>query len=140
MLFFFFNQKTAYEMRISDWSSDVCSSDLDRVQQQPQREPGITLFAQHLEIARMIGARMFLINRRFVVLRGVGVIFARRSFDADMVLDKGIEAASQRVVLRIFPRPRPPRDALRCRLVGSVVAARLLHLGKGLRSEETRGG
>src|SRR3546814_2315835 len=27
-LIFFFNQKTAYEMRISDWSSDVCSSDL----------------------------------------------------------------------------------------------------------------
>src|SRR3546814_3377583 len=27
-LFFFFMQKTAYEMRISDWSSDVCSSDL----------------------------------------------------------------------------------------------------------------
>src|SRR3546814_4014126 len=30
-IFFFFKQKTAYEMRISDWSSDVCSSDLPRV-------------------------------------------------------------------------------------------------------------
>src|SRR3546814_6290503 len=30
MLFCFFKQKTAYEMRISDWSSDVCSSDLIR--------------------------------------------------------------------------------------------------------------
>src|SRR3546814_14421810 len=30
-LFFFFKQKTAYEMRISDWSSDVCSSDLEQV-------------------------------------------------------------------------------------------------------------
>src|SRR3546814_8895228 len=30
LLFFFFKQKTAYEMRISDWSSDVCSSDLGR--------------------------------------------------------------------------------------------------------------
>src|SRR3546814_5434837 len=29
--FFFFKQKTAYEMRISDWSSDVCSSDLPAV-------------------------------------------------------------------------------------------------------------
>src|SRR3546814_3094127 len=28
-MFVFFKQKTAYEMRISDWSSDVCSSDLD---------------------------------------------------------------------------------------------------------------
>src|SRR3546814_960340 len=32
--FFFFKQKTAYEMRISDWSSDVCSSDLA-----PERRP-----------------------------------------------------------------------------------------------------
>src|SRR3546814_3237936 len=30
-MFFFFKQKTAYEMRISDWSSDVCSSDLRRL-------------------------------------------------------------------------------------------------------------
>src|SRR3546814_3146300 len=30
ILFFFFKQKTAYEMRISDWSSDVCSSDLSK--------------------------------------------------------------------------------------------------------------
>src|SRR3546814_5460002 len=29
-MFFFVKQKTAYEMRISDWSSDVCSSDLGR--------------------------------------------------------------------------------------------------------------
>src|SRR3546814_8020070 len=29
MSFFFFKQETAYEMRLSDWSSDVCSSDLD---------------------------------------------------------------------------------------------------------------
>src|SRR3546814_3778091 len=29
VVFFFFKQKTAYEVRISDWSSDVCSSDLD---------------------------------------------------------------------------------------------------------------
>src|SRR3546814_7032258 len=31
VFFFFFKQKTAYEMRISDWSSDVCSSDLTRI-------------------------------------------------------------------------------------------------------------
>src|SRR3546814_3489552 len=30
-IFCFFEQKTAYEMRISDWSSDVCSSDLQRI-------------------------------------------------------------------------------------------------------------
>src|SRR3546814_2401078 len=33
-MLFFFKQKTAYEMRISDWSSDVCSSDLKRAIQQ----------------------------------------------------------------------------------------------------------
>src|SRR3546814_9969141 len=39
MCFFFFKQKTAYEMRISDWSSDVCSSDLADVRRPygPQR-------------------------------------------------------------------------------------------------------
>src|SRR3546814_7768777 len=31
LFFFFFRKKTAYEMRISDWSSDVCSSDLDGI-------------------------------------------------------------------------------------------------------------
>src|SRR3546814_2633476 len=38
--FFFFKQKTAYEMRISDWSSDVCSSDLvaNAKRQQPTRD------------------------------------------------------------------------------------------------------
>src|SRR3546814_8955875 len=35
MLFFFFKQKTAYEMRISDWSSDVCSSDLQGTAEGP---------------------------------------------------------------------------------------------------------
>src|SRR3546814_3068250 len=40
--FFFFKQKTAYEMRISDWSSDVCSSDLRRGRRavvDPRRQP-----------------------------------------------------------------------------------------------------
>src|SRR3546814_8858530 len=33
-MFFLFKQKTAYEMRISDWSSDVCSSDLGKIERQ----------------------------------------------------------------------------------------------------------
>src|SRR3546814_19616758 len=41
LFFFFFKQKTAYEMRISDWSSDVCSSDL--------RSVGVLLSAQATE-------------------------------------------------------------------------------------------
>src|SRR3546814_8801624 len=35
---FFFKQKTAYEMRISDWSSDVCSSDLSTMTPEGRRE------------------------------------------------------------------------------------------------------
>src|SRR3546814_2949525 len=38
---FFFKQKTAYEMRISDWSSDVCSSDLPAVDDRAAEEFGI---------------------------------------------------------------------------------------------------
>src|SRR3546814_1339536 len=39
-MFFFFKQKTAYEMRISDWSSDVCSSDLgDAEKRQYEEQP-----------------------------------------------------------------------------------------------------
>src|SRR3546814_6361827 len=36
--FFFFKQKTAYEMRISDWSSDVCSSDLVEIHGQHEHQ------------------------------------------------------------------------------------------------------
>src|SRR3546814_15305568 len=43
-MFFFFKQKTAYEMRISDWSSDVCSA------RQPEREAG--RYQCHHQIAR----------------------------------------------------------------------------------------
>src|SRR3546814_6940450 len=49
LLFFFFKQKTAYEVRISDWSSDVCSSDLKDYADSPfnratqaRRQPGST--------------------------------------------------------------------------------------------------
>src|SRR3546814_8433863 len=42
VLYFFFKQKTAYEMRISDWSSDVCSSDL-----QPDQRPGRARARRH---------------------------------------------------------------------------------------------
>src|SRR3546814_6803435 len=38
---FFFKQKTAYEMRISDWSSDVCSSDLFRLNGMPLLRDGV---------------------------------------------------------------------------------------------------
>src|SRR3546814_18270005 len=47
--FFFFKQKTAYEMRISDWSSDVCSSDLS----QPRSQRGSDAARKATRTARM---------------------------------------------------------------------------------------
>src|SRR3546814_7267543 len=46
---FFFKQKTAYEMRISDWSSDVCSSDLLKYRGKFDGTPDVTKFAETLE-------------------------------------------------------------------------------------------
>src|SRR3546814_7186063 len=70
-LFFFFKQKTAYEMRISDWSSDVCSSDL------PARlghthSVGIDIFAGAV-------AKTCLVDRRDVlgaILQHIGLMAA----------------------------------------------------------------
>src|SRR3546814_9983925 len=45
IIFFFFKQKTAYEMRISDWSSDVCSSDLGYPAQAGERRPSGIMYA-----------------------------------------------------------------------------------------------
>src|SRR3546814_8357652 len=54
-VFFFFKQKTAYEMRISDWSSDVCSSDLPhlcRYMKNMCRWPGGT--SGHWDVAHWV--------------------------------------------------------------------------------------
>src|SRR3546814_10698123 len=48
MVSFFFKQKTAYEMRISDWSSDVCSSDLSSLEFPPNRN-ALTGGAQRIQ-------------------------------------------------------------------------------------------
>src|SRR3546814_10591189 len=54
VLFFVFKQKTAYEMRISDWSSDVCSSDLIEPEEKgrAQHEAGDDILASHREQTR----------------------------------------------------------------------------------------
>src|SRR3546814_7441318 len=51
LFFFFFKQKTAYEMRISDWSSDVCSSDLCRTARCRQPLRRWLAFAPHSSCA-----------------------------------------------------------------------------------------
>src|SRR3546814_7397228 len=55
--FFFFKQKTAYEMRISDWSSDVCSSDLEPGVEELQRAVGLEPRRHEAEQAHDAGHR-----------------------------------------------------------------------------------
>src|SRR3546814_18137130 len=60
-MFFFFKQKTAYERRISDWSSDVCSSDLvgDHAFEHHARVQVVERFHAVLELRRLeLGARV----------------------------------------------------------------------------------
>src|SRR3546814_13553610 len=60
-LCFFFKQKTAYEMRISDWSSDVCSSDLDALAADIDQRTGRHLAVHHqalgIQLAEMFPGR-----------------------------------------------------------------------------------
>src|SRR3546814_3741009 len=64
--FFFFKQKTAYEMRISDWSSDVCSSDLqgegrevdpDRARRRPLADDEVEMEILHGGIEHFLDRR-----------------------------------------------------------------------------------
>src|SRR3546814_6187952 len=79
VFFFFFKQKTAYEMRISDWSSDVCSSDLivdangliEEELQKGSRAPGWALeLAAHIADAR---------DDREAAVRHLSTLCARRT-------------------------------------------------------------
>src|SRR3546814_7547182 len=76
-MFFFFKQKTAYEMRISDWSSDVCSSDLvpdggyvDYAN--TKKAPGYTLLGIEGGIDIADGFRIFVEGRNLADKRYVG--------------------------------------------------------------------
>src|SRR3546814_9491093 len=53
VFFFFFKQKTAYEMRISDWSSDVCSSDLRDFREARRAQP----YPGRCGVARVVADR-----------------------------------------------------------------------------------
>src|SRR3546814_17154280 len=68
---FFFKQKTAYEMRISDWSSDVCSSDLGQVD---------GAAAQHREVEQQCFRRLFDLRRHAVA--GPHAAVAQQARDA----------------------------------------------------------
>src|SRR3546814_11081793 len=104
--FFFFKQKTAYEMRISDWSSDVCSSDLRLaviqrldaevrlgavdVRRQQRNAEALQLLAEHVQlvgVAHVVGHRRGEELDRIVGLQVGG-----------MVGDQGIARSEERRV------------------------------------------
>src|SRR3546814_5811346 len=84
--FFFFKQKTAYEMRISDWSSDVCSSDLLRA----RMVRGVERGAAQPEIETV----------------KVGMVLGRQLDGAlEMTLHGRVRARSRRLLGREHPVP-----------------------------------
>src|SRR3546814_15894214 len=105
-LFFFFKQKTAYEMRISDWSSDVCSSDLDEARLDQRGADGQVVLcgADHLvdrarrmadlqpEVPQGIELRLdHLFGPARVLERGDGTdveVAVRRHLDAAVAADR----------------------------------------------------
>src|SRR3546814_4839836 len=69
-MFFFFKQKTAYEMRISDWSSDVCSSDLRGVDK--EHEACLAQFARDRQ--RCLGTPAGAVKCLFQIDFGAGAL------------------------------------------------------------------
>src|SRR3546814_20928845 len=98
MLFYFFRQKTAYEMRISDWSSDVCSSDLVTIFENGQ-EPQFRIYPYwegepldpgkvnlQINLSRLGGeVDRFTFRPQEDYLAGQGVVEEPHSFDVEVV-------------------------------------------------------
>src|SRR3546814_9584614 len=65
-MFFFFKQKTAYEMRISDWSSDVCSSDLlSAAPYLEQKLGGKIAIGEHITTVQKVFGQLFNVADEF---------------------------------------------------------------------------
>src|SRR3546814_9755616 len=101
-LFFFFKQETAYEMRISDWSSDVCSSDLGAtVGHGPVREGDSRKFSAddpgQILITRMEpGAyRYFRENRRYADGTTFAVSFYKPHENPEPAMNRSEEHTSE---------------------------------------------
>src|SRR3546814_1438603 len=84
LFFFFFKQKSAYEMRISDWSSDVCSSDL---------HPGLLRFLAGIDLEVAVRASALALHLR---RQGVRQLFAIHRLDDIEQGDRQIGRASCR--------------------------------------------
>src|SRR3546814_5143602 len=122
VFFFFFKQKTAYEMRISDWSSDVCSSDLAlknamRVIKRRRHQAG-RLVAGKAEHDALV-ARAFVLVAAFIhALRDMGrlaveIILERKTFPVTaLLLIADALARGAHRLLDPFQRARGPAGFL----------------------------
>src|SRR3546814_2017282 len=81
--FFFFKQKTAYEMRISDWSSDVCSSDLHHAVDLAGQADEEAELGDVLDLALQLGADRVVAEER---LPRVGAALLEAQADATLLL------------------------------------------------------
>src|SRR3546814_6637237 len=105
-IFFFFKQKTAYEMRISDWSSDVCSSDLET-----ERGHGLQVVERCDLAGRVAGHR----QRQFPGRDAAAVIADADQADAAFLqvdVDP-VRAGVERVLDQILVHRSRPLDDLR---------------------------
>src|SRR3546814_16652337 len=128
-MFFFFKQKTAYEVRISDWSSDVCSSDLEaRDGEREERE-------RRRDADQLVDAteKLAFVPSDTDVHGAVDDMLVGKAAARDVRAGYGIIAdlAHQRPVLRLR-RQRPCLAVRRTQEIGRA--------GRLDRSEERRGG
>src|SRR3546814_5878971 len=94
-VFFFFKQKTAYEMRISDWSSDVCSSDLSEKYADASRHfaaHGIKVAGLELDLAAMMARK-----DKMAKDLTTGIEFLFKKHKIDYVRDIGSASCRERV-------------------------------------------
>src|SRR3546814_4999865 len=102
MLFvFFFKQKTAYEMRISDWSSDVCSSDLKAnlwATIGPEVAGGVVL-SGHTDVVPVDGQRWA--SDPFAVDRRDGRLYGRGTCDMKGFLATALALVPEMVAARL---------------------------------------
>src|SRR3546814_16634736 len=112
--FFCFKQKTAYEMRISDWSSDVCSSDLHRSVPRANDDQGLAMTTpENLSISRR------------GLLAGSAATAATASVLRTEVVEANAAGAGRkpptpRVAFRVPGEPRPLELATRTTLPGAL--------------------
>src|SRR3546814_20783170 len=107
-VFFFFKQKTAYEMRISDWSSDVCSSDLSVLVKRMKatvRLRRLALFAAAavpIALAAVQSGAAVFNPKTFTLGNGLQEV---------LVENHRVPAAVQMVLYRVGPADEPPGEA-----------------------------